>query len=73
MGVVTVNHPREVWQSASQPVYSTSLFEWSDVDRKMLHYTAAMNLPDGDPGENALQLPQYLRNMQNWYLTRTGG
>ena len=64
-----VTHRREVWQSTAEPVASSSRFEWSDVDLVVAHYTADDDLPDGDPGELADNLPQYLRNMQHFYLT----
>jgi len=64
-------HPREVWQSPSQPVKGPA-FDWSKIDTLPLHYTAADDLIDGDPGESADDLPGYLRAIQNHYLTKRG-
>ena len=37
-------------------------------DTFVLHYTAADDLIDGDPGEHAEDLPAYLRGMQRYYV-----
>ncbi len=70
---MTINftHPRTAWQDPDHPVRSSSLFEWSDVDQFVVHYTAADDLIDGDPGESADNLDGYLRNIQRFYLAKT--
>lgn len=61
--------PRTSWQDPRNPVEGPS-FEWSDVTQVVLHYTAAVNLPDGgEPGEDQADIAPYLRNIQRWYTT----
>lgn len=43
---------------------------WSDIDTIVVHYTAAVNLPDGDPLETPEQVAPYLRAIQNDYVKR---
>lgn len=69
-GVQTL-HRREDWQSPSEPVKGPAP-TLEQVDTFPLHYTAADNLIDGDPGEHASMLPQYLRNIQHSYITNRG-
>lgn len=40
---------------------------WADITTVALHYTAADNLIDGDPGELASGIPGYLRQIQEAY------
>lgn len=45
-----------------------------NVDVMVAHYTAARNVPDGDPGEDLTTVRDYLRAIERDYLTnRTGG
>lgn len=67
-----VDHRREDWQNPLEPVRSSNRFEWSDVDVVVAHYTAADDLIDGDPGEHADELDNYLRSTQHHYLTARG-
>ena len=69
---IRFDHPRTVWQDPNLPVRSSSLFEWSDVDQIVVHYTAADNLIDGDPGESADRLDDYLRSIQRYYVEQRG-
>ena len=64
-----VYHPRSSWQSPGPPVAGPG---WSaaSIDTLSLHYTAADDLIDGDPGEHADDLPAYLRAIQRDYLGR---
>lgn len=65
-------HPRESWQDPAKPIRGPRPYVAKDVLFGMAHYTADDDLPDGDPGENANDLPQYLRNAQAWYLKTKG-
>ncbi|MCB0967948.1 MAG: N-acetylmuramoyl-L-alanine amidase [Ilumatobacter sp.] len=69
-GVATF-HRREAWQDPSLPVTgpSPTLEQW---DTFPLHYTAADDLIDGDPGEHAEDLPAYLRAIQRDYKKNRG-
>lgn len=64
-------HKREDWQDPRYPVFGP-VDNINDNDTVVLHYTAADDLIDGDPGEHAEDLPQYLRNMQYYYVTQRG-
>lgn len=64
---------RADWTPPGPPVFSTSKFNWATIEWVVLHYTAAANLPDGDPGETLAQIPAYLRRIHNDYLHRDPG
>jgi hypothetical protein len=66
-GVATV-HPRSSWVDPRYPVTGPAT-NWGRIDTAVIHYTAADNLIDGDPGEHASNLPAYLRSIQRAYLT----
>lgn len=65
---VSTFHRREEWQNPLLPVNgpSPTMDEWTHL---ALHYTAADDLIDGDPGEHAEDLPAYLRAIQRDYET----
>lgn len=69
-GVATY-HPRESWQDPSYPVFGP-LDDPFNNDKVVIHYTAADNLIDGDPGEHAEDLPAYMRAMQKSYVLNRG-
>jgi hypothetical protein len=60
-------HPRPEWVT-TEPVTGPPL-PWPDIDTVVIHYTAAPNLIDGDPGERWEQIPAYLRQIHHDYLT----
>lgn len=62
-------HTREDWVNPLEPVTGPAPFPWVTADRVALHYTAALNLIDGDPGENWAGIPAYLRAIHHDYLT----
>lgn len=62
---------REAWQDPRYPVFGPADTA-SNNDTIVIHYTAADDLIDGDPGEHAEDLPQYMRNMQYSYVTNRG-
>ena len=64
-------HPREVWEDPALPVTGPdpTMDQW---DTFPLHYTAADDLIDGDPGEHAENLPAYLRAIQRDYKLNRG-
>lgn len=70
-------HDREDWQDPKLPVHSTNGFEW-DTDTEAVHYTAAVDLPDGDPDElvpgrpDWWLVPSYLRRIQADYQLNRG-
>lgn len=70
-------HPRSTWESPTQPVVWPGVYvppphALSLVDTYVFHYTAALDLPDGDPGENADDVPGYLRAINADYYRRHG-
>lgn len=64
-------HPRTAWQDPAKPVTGPAA-NWSNITTAVVHYTAADDLIDGDPGEHADDLPAYLRAMQASYLRTRG-
>lgn len=62
-------HPRADWVNPLEPVSGPAPFPWVTADRVALHYTAALNLIDGDPGEDWAGIPAYLRAIHHDYLT----
>ena len=44
--------------------------DWGQIDTIVGHYTAALDLPDGDPGEHADQLDDFLRGINKHYLAK---
>lgn len=64
-------HRREAWQDPALPVTgpAPTMDEW---DTFPLHYTAADDLIDGDPGEHAEDIPAFLRAIQRDYKTNRG-
>lgn len=68
---VETYHARTVWQDPRFPVFGP-LDDPTNNDTGVIHYTAADDLIDGDPGEHAEDLPQYMRNMQYSYVTNRG-
>lgn len=61
-------HPRSTWVSAAEPVTGPAL-PWPTIDTNPCHYTAAVNLIDGDPNEFVTGIPAYLRRIHHDYLT----
>lgn len=72
-GIATL-HQRQTWEDPRYPVKQSgqSSINWTLIDTSVPHYTAALNLPDGDPGENASQLSAYMRAVQQDYLLNRG-
>lgn len=68
---VTTYHERWTWQNPLKPVAGPAA-EWGEIDTAVIHYTASDDLIDGDPGEHADQLDEYLRAMQQSYVTYRG-
>lgn len=64
-------HTRESWQDPRFPVFGPA-DNPANNDTAVLHYTAADDLIDGDPGEHAENLPAYMRAMQYSYVTQRG-
>ncbi len=64
-------HDRSSWQDPKVPVAGPAFIP-TRVDSAIVHYTAADDLIDGDPGESADDLPAYLRAIQRDYVTSRG-
>lgn len=64
---------RTQWQNPNQPVVGPAI-NWAGIDTFVIHYTAAVDLPDGDPGKGEAQsdIPPYLRAIQNDYTVNRG-
>jgi hypothetical protein len=69
-GIETV-HARSVWMDPRYPVTGPRA-PWPFIDTGVIHYTAADDLIDGDPGEHAENLPAYIRAMQRAYIDSRG-
>lgn len=67
-GAETV-HPRTEWQNSAYPV-TGPLDNPSNNDTIVIHYTAADDLIDGDPGEHIEDMDDYHRSMQYQYVTK---
>lgn len=61
--------PRSAWVDPLYPVTGPAL-PWTKIDTIAPHYTAAVNLIDGDLGEFQYNIPPYLRAIQRDYLNR---
>jgi len=68
---VTFTHARATWLAPAPPITGPALL-WHTVDTVVIHYTAAYNLIDGDPGEHADRLDDYLRAMQSASVRERG-
>jgi len=64
-------HPRSSWV-APAPAITGPAITWHTIDTVVIHYTAADNLIDGDPGESYDRLDEYMRAMQTSYVTNRG-
>src|SRR5918993_314005 len=60
-------HPRSTWVDPARPVTGPAL-PWATIDTIAPHYTAAVDLIDGDLGEFVEDLPAYFRAIQRDYL-----
>lgn len=69
---MAVIHPRTSWQDPNLPVWGPTRLQWPNITVEAIHYTAADNLIDGDPGERASDLPAYLRAIQRDYVYNRG-
>jgi hypothetical protein len=65
--VFAFDHPRSEWVPPAPPITGPAL-DWSKIRYIGIHYTAADDLIDGDPGENWDRLDDYLRNIQTSYI-----
>lgn len=64
-------HSRATWQDPKMPVNGPAYIA-ARVDTVVIHYTAADDLIDGDPGEHASGFPAYLRAIQRDYVMSRG-
>lgn len=64
-------YPRSAWVPPAPPITGPAA-NWSTIDTVVIHYTAADDLIDGDPGENADGLDDYMRAMQSSYVRTRG-
>jgi hypothetical protein len=67
--MIVFQHGRADWVPPGPPV-SGPPFNWAGIEWVVIHYTAAIDLPDGDMGEFAYDLPPYLRAVHREYLRR---
>jgi hypothetical protein len=61
-------HDWDAWVDPRYPVTGPRA-DWTRIDTAVPHYTAAVNLIDGDPGEYVYNIPPYLRAIHLDYLT----
>lgn len=67
--MIVFQHGRSDWVDPRYPV-SGPTFNWDTIEWVVLHYTAAIDLIDGDLGEFVDDLPAYLRAIHRDYLNR---
>lgn len=60
--------PRAEWVDPKMPVTGPAQ-NWAKITHVALHYTAALDLPDGDGDEKYSDVPVYIRSIQRMYLT----
>lgn len=72
MVTMPIIYSRTVWQDPFLPVNSSTTISWSEIDTVAPHYTAAVNLPDGDVNEYKTHIPPYLRAIQRDYQINRG-
>ncbi len=70
-GVQTV-HPREEITTACYPIVGPAQ-QPKNITTPLIHYTAAVNLPDGDMGEFEYQIGPYLRAINKDYWDNRKG
>lgn len=71
------SHAREDWENPNQTIdqhTQSGPFPWDTADLIAVHYTAAVDVPDGDPDELPWDrhVAAYLRAIQNDYVTNRG-
>lgn len=64
--------PAADWVDPKFPLTGSSPFSWFSVGLIALHYTAAIDVPDGDPGESPDDVASFLRRIQRDYATSRG-
>lgn len=68
---VAVVHPRSAWVEECFPIRGAAAVPGA-ITQPVAHYSAAVNLPDGDPGESVEQIPPWLRaSNRDYWLNRT--
>lgn len=70
-------YERDFWENPNQTVLGNTdapAFPWNTVDKIAIHYTGAIDVPDGDPDELPWEqhVGAYLRAIQNDYVTNRG-
>lgn len=68
---MSFQHPRALWVPPAPPITGPAI-DWTRITDVAIHYTADDDLIDGDPGEYADQLDDYLRGIQIDYERRRG-
>jgi len=67
---------RDQWEEPGYEInnatYTPPRQNWPLIRFGMAHYTAASNLPDGDPGETLQDVINFIRRTQRWYLSHHG-
>lgn len=71
------SHRRSDWENPNQTVAdntNSGPFPWGTADKIVIHYTGAVDVPDGDPDELPWEehVEAYLRAIQNDYVTNRG-
>lgn len=64
-------HTRDEWEDPAYPVDGPRAI-WENITTVALHYTGADDVIDGDPGEAWDRMDDYLRAIQQSYVTQRG-
>lgn len=67
-GVETV-HPHEEWNTSGYPLVGSFPYQPNKIWRPVIHYSAAVNVPDGDLREHDNQIGPWLSAIQRDYVT----
>lgn len=63
MSRLRIQHRRSAW-IGDAPTITGPAFNWDRIDFVVIHYPGHGGVPDGDPGENANDLPGFIRRSQ---------
>lgn len=69
---VPIVHAREQWLNSCYPMVGPTQ-TITNITQPVIHYAAALNLPDGDIGEFDYHIPRYLQSAnRDYWLNRDG-
>jgi LysM repeat protein len=69
MGAITYTHRRSAWLGSMQWLPAPA-FNWNPIEVFVVHWPGHDGAWDGDPGESADRLDDFIRNAHNQYMHR---